>query len=168
MFFLCSNYGLSEWARQSGKEWDWAAITTELVFPKQIQQSALQFPRSSSVDFISGAEMREKWVSNDETVPPKALSLVSLYSNIQSPDFQICGLFSHYCYFFYVSFITCHTHIQRNQVSNHLVFRLFFCLFYCPHTPFLTDIFCLDLVCWFLFVCLFVWFSILNCFLQIG
>lgn len=54
---------------------------------------------------------------------------------------------------FNIFFITCHTHIQRNQVSNHLVFRLFFCLFYCPHTPFLTDLFCFAML---IFVCLFI------------
>lgn len=107
--------------------------------PQTNSAVGLQFPRSISLGFITGAEMKEKQVFKDETAPPKALWLLSLYSNIQSPDLQICSLFSCYCPFFTFAllFVTCICR-QRSKVSNPNALRLslFFCLLWSPPPPF--------------------------------
>lgn len=76
--------------------------------------------------------MKEKWESNGKTAPPKALFLFLFYSKIQSPDLQLCSLFSPYSPFFIFAFSLPDVHADREirfQILSCLgCFSIYYCL----------------------------------------
>lgn len=153
MFSLHFKNRRSEWARQNMWDWESVAIATGFIFPKLIQlyQSALQFPKSISLGFIEGTEMKEKWVFNGRTAPPKALSLLSFYSNSQSHDIQICGLFLSTAPSLCLLFVWTRVHADRE-----MRFKIFsdlhcFSIYYCLPSSLLLSVLPTAAMCGFLF-----------------
>lgn len=96
---------------------------------------SIHLPKTNSTLPISFSVSKIHWiwwevrVFNGKTAPFKALSLFLFYSDIQSPDSQICSLFSP---FFTFAFCLSHVHADREirfQILSDLgCFSICYCL----------------------------------------
>lgn len=157
MFFLRSKYRLSEWARQSLGERERAEITTVFIFPKPIPQSALNIPRSISLGFITGDEVKEKWESLAMRLPHPKLYHYFLSAPISSLlTYKFAASFLATVPSLHLLYCLPHANADREirfQIQT-LRIRLLSCLLWCPLLPSLICLFCLE--------CLFTYFYLIQ------